>query len=159
MHIRAPVPFAMPCHATAWPGPVSAHVCFFLSPLLHTFACASMTTHYLSWLHCSSGSNVGLKSFFHQCMNVSLIFIRNFIWAKPNNSNNLPPYLKVSSMLFPHALLFVLVFSALANNRVYKIARFQFWVGLTNTNTMSYPGSSPSIEVIALRPAVWYWWK
>jgi hypothetical protein len=47
------------------------------------------------------------------------------------------------------------VFSALANNRVYKIARFQFRGALANNkHTRIYPGSGPSSEVITLRPIV-----
>jgi hypothetical protein len=36
------------------------------------------------------------------------------------------------------------VFSAPVNNRVYKITRFQFWVGLANKNKMIYLDSVPS---------------
>jgi hypothetical protein len=47
------------------------------------------------------------------------------------------------------------VFSVLTNNRVHKIARFQFRAGLVNKNTQgSNPDSDPSVEVIALCPAV-----
>jgi hypothetical protein len=46
------------------------------------------------------------------------------------------------------------MFSAPANNRVYKIVRFQFRGGLTNNEHIRvYPSLGPSLEVIALRPA------
>jgi hypothetical protein len=54
----------------------------------------------------------------------------------------------------------MLVFSAPINNKVHKIVHFQFRDGLANKNTQEfYPNSSPFTEVIALRPAIWYWWK
>jgi hypothetical protein len=38
----------------------------------------------------------------------------------------------------------LLVFSAPAINKIYKITRFQFWVGLVNKNTRIYPDSGSS---------------
>jgi hypothetical protein len=52
---------------------------------------------------------------------------------------------------------FVGVFTP-ARYRVVKIACSCSEVVLwTTKHTMVYPGSSPSLEVIALRPTVWYW--
>jgi hypothetical protein len=45
------------------------------------------------------------------------------------------------------------VFSILSNNRVYKIVWFQFRGGfMNNEHTRVYPGSDPSVDVIALCP-------
>jgi hypothetical protein len=51
----------------------------------------------------------------------------------------------------------LLVFFAPARYRVVKIAHSSFEVVLRTTKHMIYPGSGPSLEVIALCPAVWYW--
>jgi hypothetical protein len=45
------------------------------------------------------------------------------------------------------------VFSAPANNMVYKITCFQFRVGLANKNIRICPGTHPT-EVIAIYPAI-----
>jgi hypothetical protein len=56
--------------------------------------------------------------------------------------------------------LYLLVFSAPANNRIYKIMWYQFWDGLVNNeHTRVYPDPGSSIEVKELRPAGWYWVK
>jgi hypothetical protein len=49
----------------------------------------------------------------------------------------------------------LLVFYEPSNNRVHNIVCSQLRVGLMNKNTQGfYPGSGPSMEVIALRPVV-----
>jgi hypothetical protein len=53
---------------------------------------------------------------------------------------------------------FLSVFSAPVKYRVVKIVRSSFEVVLwIRKHPMIYPDSSPSSEVIALRPASWYW--
>jgi hypothetical protein len=52
------------------------------------------------------------------------------------------------------------VFSTPANNRVYRIAWFQFWGGHTYSGTHEFIlVQVPSMEVVALRPVGWYWVK
>jgi hypothetical protein len=57
----------------------SVHVCFSLSPLLHTLSSAKRATYYLSRLPSTSTSNVELKSYPPPpYMNGPLRFIRNY---------------------------------------------------------------------------------
>jgi hypothetical protein len=52
----------------------------------------------------------------------------------------------------------LLVFSAPTNYQVVKIVHPSFEVVLwTTKHTKIYPSSGPSLEIIALRPVVWYW--
>jgi hypothetical protein len=69
-HVLAP--FSLPHHVGPDLARASAHMCLFHSPLLHILASAKRATHYLSRLHSSSNSNVGLKSCLLPCTNVPL---------------------------------------------------------------------------------------
>jgi hypothetical protein len=104
------------CLTTQCPAPPSevrrVHACVFLyfSSLPHTYKCIESNL-FLSRLLSTSTSKVRLNNCHPLCMNEHLRFNRNFLWAWPNNSNNPPPDLKVSSITLSHPLLFyILVF-------------------------------------------------
>jgi hypothetical protein len=76
---RVPAPFATPCPSRWGKAREGTRVCLFLPHLLHTFASALRTAHYLSMHHYTSTGNVGLKSCLPPCMNVPLRFNRNYL--------------------------------------------------------------------------------
>jgi hypothetical protein len=97
-------------HRLAMPRPpreASERVCFSHSSLVHTLTSVKRTTYLIRRLHSTSTSKVELKSYHPPRMNESLRFIRNSLWARPNNSNNPPPDLKVSSRTLPHHCCFI----------------------------------------------------
>jgi hypothetical protein len=102
----APSPRLTTPHPTCPDQPASLCVCFSFSPLLHTLVSAYRATHLISRFSSTSISKVELKSYHPPCINVLLRFIRNSLWARPNNSNNPPLDLKVPSRTLSHPLLF-----------------------------------------------------
>jgi hypothetical protein len=108
------------------PDKTSEHECVFLPfSSFSTLLQVQRATHYLIRFHFTSTSNLGLKNYLHHSwMSLwdLLGIIWTSIWAKPYNSNNLPPDLKVLSRIF-FAPTFVLYTSV-----SMKIAKLNFHI-------------------------------